>query len=134
MGAVTSSVAARFAFFPPNPPSYSVVKDERTGKSKLSDALERENVDVMLLNTKRGHSIVALYVRNPSARLTLLYSHGNAADLGQMYELFVELSLHLRVNLMGYVHFSLTQHLNVIVHIHKQTHTYVYIIHDSVCD
>lgn len=41
-------------------------------------------------------------MRNPSARLTLLYSHGNAADLGQMYELFVELSVHLRVNLMGY--------------------------------
>ena len=33
----------------------------------------------------------------------LLYSHGNAADLGQMYELFSELSIHLRVNLMGSV-------------------------------
>ncbi|KAL6997069.1 hypothetical protein U1Q18_007191, partial [Sarracenia purpurea var. burkii] len=26
----------------------------------------------------------------------------NAADIGQMYELFIELSIHLRVNLMGY--------------------------------
>ncbi|KAF8658484.1 hypothetical protein HU200_058938 [Digitaria exilis] len=43
-----------------------------------------------------------MYVRQPGARLTLLYSHGNAADLGQMYELFVELSAHLNVNLMGY--------------------------------
>lgn len=102
MGLVTSSVAAKFAFFPPTPPSYRVVKDEATGKLKLSDVPQRENVDVMMLNTKRNHSIVALYVRNPSARLTLLYSHGNAADLGQMYELFVELSIHLRVNLMGY--------------------------------
>ena len=114
---MTSSVAARFAFFPPNPPSYSVVKDERTGKSKLSDAPDRENVDVMLLNTKRGHSIVALYVHNPSARLTLLYSHGNAADLGQMYELFVELSLHLRVNLMGYVHFGLACQPTYIINV-----------------
>jgi hypothetical protein len=55
----------------------------------------------LLLRTKRGHSIVALFFRHPSARLTLLYSHGNAADLGQMYELFAELSLHLRVNLIG---------------------------------
>lgn len=102
MGAVTSSVAARFAFFPPTPPSYRIVKDEATGKLKLSDVPEKENVNVMSLNTKRGHNIVALYVRNPSARFTLLYSHGNAADLGQMYELFVELSVHLRVNLMGY--------------------------------
>uniref|UniRef100_J3MG25 Serine aminopeptidase S33 domain-containing protein n=1 Tax=Oryza brachyantha TaxID=4533 RepID=J3MG25_ORYBR len=60
MGAVASTVAARFAFFPPAPPSYA------------------------------------------GARLTLLYSHGNAADLGQMFELFVELSSHLNVNLMGY--------------------------------
>jgi hypothetical protein len=101
MGAVTSSVAAKFAFFPPTPPSYQVVKDEQTGKLKLSDMPERANVDVRWLNTRRGHNIVALYVSNPSARFTLLYSHGNAADLGQMYELFVELSRHLRVNLMG---------------------------------
>lgn len=46
---------------------------------------------------------MALYVKNLSATLTLLYSHGNAADLGQMYDLFVELSVHLRVNLMGFV-------------------------------
>uniref|UniRef100_J3LAE6 Serine aminopeptidase S33 domain-containing protein n=2 Tax=Oryza brachyantha TaxID=4533 RepID=J3LAE6_ORYBR len=43
-----------------------------------------------------------MYVRQAGARLTLLYSHGNAADLGQMFELFVELSAHLNVNLMGY--------------------------------
>lgn len=43
-----------------------------------------------------------MYVRNPMATSTLLYSHGNAADLGQMYELFIELSIHLRVNLLGY--------------------------------
>ncbi|CAN4081748.1 unnamed protein product [Withania somnifera] len=36
------------------------------------------------------------------ATSTLLYSHGNAADLGQMYELFIELSIHLRVNVLGY--------------------------------
>ncbi|CAA6659600.1 unnamed protein product [Spirodela intermedia] len=34
------------------------------------------------------------------ATSTLLYSHGNAADLGQMYELFIELSIHLRINLL----------------------------------
>uniref|UniRef100_M8BGE4 Peptidase S9 prolyl oligopeptidase catalytic domain-containing protein n=1 Tax=Aegilops tauschii TaxID=37682 RepID=M8BGE4_AEGTA len=43
-----------------------------------------------------------MYARQTGAKLTLLYSHGNAADLGQMYELFVELSAHLNVNLMGY--------------------------------
>ncbi|KAJ7569787.1 hypothetical protein O6H91_01G094000 [Diphasiastrum complanatum] len=102
MGGVTSSVAAKFAFFPPTPPSYKVIKDARTGRLMLSNVPVRENVDIKCLHTRKGHDIVALYVRQPGARLTILYSHGNAADLGQMYELFVELSLHLRVNLLGY--------------------------------
>lgn len=109
MGAVTSSMAAKFAFFPPNPPSYKLVLDESAGKMRIGvqrDNVEittRENVDVLKLCTKRGNEIVAVYVKNPSATLTLLHSHGNAADLGQMFELFVELSIHLRVNLLGSV-------------------------------
>ncbi|KAK4346388.1 hypothetical protein RND71_032727 [Anisodus tanguticus] len=102
MGAVTSSMAAKFAFFPPNPPSYGVVVEESTGKLKLTDVAAKENVDVLKLPTKKGTEIVAVYIRNPAAMLTVLYSHGNAADLGQMYDLFTELSHHLRVNLMGY--------------------------------
>ncbi|XP_028782901.1 alpha/beta hydrolase domain-containing protein 17B-like [Neltuma alba] len=102
MGAVTSSMAAKFAFFPPNPPSYSLGVDEVTGKQTMTGVALRENVDVLKLCTKRGNNIVAMYIKNSSASLTMLYSHGNAADLGQMYELFSELSIHLRVNLMGY--------------------------------
>ncbi|KAH9290906.1 hypothetical protein KI387_035023, partial [Taxus chinensis] len=100
MGGVTSSMAAKFAFFPPNPASYKIA--EESGRLIMTDVPQRENVDVLKLPTRRGQEIVAMYVRNPLASLTLLYSHGNAADLGQMYELFVELSVHLRVNLMGY--------------------------------
>ncbi|XP_021739364.1 protein ABHD17B-like [Chenopodium quinoa] len=102
MGAVTSTMAAKFAFFPPDPPSYKVVMEEGTGKMKMSEVVERENADVLKLSTKKGNEIVAVFMRNPVAKLTVLYSHGNAADLGQMYELFGELSIHLRVNLMGY--------------------------------
>ncbi|KAH6781749.1 alpha/beta-Hydrolases superfamily protein [Perilla frutescens var. hirtella] len=102
MGGVTSSMAAKFAFFPPNPPSYKLVHDDVTGLLLLSPFPHRENVEVMRLPTRRGTEIVAVYVRHPMATSTLLYSHGNAADLGQMYELFIELSIHLRVNLLGY--------------------------------
>ena len=66
-------------------------------------AHQREDVEVMKLVTKKGNNIVAMYVKNKSATLTLLYSHGNAADIGQMYPIFTELSVHLGVNLMGYV-------------------------------
>ncbi|XVE54571.1 hypothetical protein DITRI_Ditri03aG0092000 [Diplodiscus trichospermus] len=102
MGGVTSSMAAKFAFFPPNPPSYKLIKDEATGILLLDPFTHRENVDVLRIPTRRGNEIVAVYVRYPMATSTLLYSHGNAADVGQMYELFIELSIHLRVNLMGY--------------------------------
>ncbi|OVA17623.1 hypothetical protein BVC80_1837g458 [Macleaya cordata] len=68
----------------------------------LTSFPHRENVEVLKLPTRRGNEIVAIYIRHPMATSTLLYSHGNAADLGQMYELFIELSIHLRVNLMGY--------------------------------
>ncbi|XP_057447776.1 uncharacterized protein LOC130739490 isoform X3 [Lotus japonicus] len=102
MGAVTSSMAAKFAFFPPDPPSYTLAEGEAGLKMVMTDVVTRENVDVLKVVTARGNSVVAMYVKNPAASLTLLYSHGNAADLGQMYELFCELSLHLRVNLIGY--------------------------------
>ncbi|KAE8719807.1 glucosyltransferase like family protein [Hibiscus syriacus] len=103
MGTATSSMAAKFAFFPPNPPSYNIIVEEASGKMKFSDAnYQRDNVDIFKLRTKRGNEIVAMYVKNPSASLTVLYSHGNAADIGQMYHIFTELSVHLNVNLLGY--------------------------------
>ncbi|KAL0910585.1 hypothetical protein M5K25_021583 [Dendrobium thyrsiflorum] len=103
MGGVTSAMAAKFAFFPPTPPSYGVVvEDEQAGRLVMTGVPRRANVEVWRLRTRRGNEIIAMYVRNPSAVLTLLYSHGNAADLGQLYDLLTELSVHLRVNVMGY--------------------------------
>ncbi|XP_058088463.1 uncharacterized protein LOC131235338 isoform X3 [Magnolia sinica] len=102
MGGVTSSIAAKFAFFPPNPPSYSLIFDDGAGKFDIPEIQKRNDTDVSKLRTRRGQDIVAVYIKNPKATATVLYSHGNAADLGQMFELFVELSVHLRVNLMGY--------------------------------
>lgn len=123
MGGVTSNIAARFAFFPPTPPSYTVVvADAATGRLAIpeisrapsrrrrrdggggdssSAAQEEDGAEVVRLRTRRGNEIVGVYVRNARASATMLYSHGNAADLGQMYGLFVELSHRLRVNLFG---------------------------------
>lgn len=103
MGGVTSSIAAKLAFCPPSPSSYSLVSDEVTGLFLMNPFPHRENVEILKLRTRKGTEIVAMYVRHPMATSTLLYSHGNAADLGQMYKLFIELSIHLKVNLMGYV-------------------------------
>ncbi|GAV85554.1 Abhydrolase_5 domain-containing protein [Cephalotus follicularis] len=103
MGGVTSTIAAKFAFFPPNPPSYKVAADGSCGdRLYIPEVPRRDDVDVHRLRTRRGNDIVAVYVKHPRASATLLYSHGNAADLGQLFELFVELTNRLRVNLLGY--------------------------------
>lgn len=95
-------MAAKLAFFPPNPPFYKVITEKSSGLLLLDRFPHRENVDVLKVQTRRGNKIVAVYVRYPMATRTILYSHGNAADIGQMYELFIDLSIHLKVNLMGY--------------------------------
>ncbi|KAM2188810.1 hypothetical protein ACFX1R_032307 [Malus domestica] len=42
------------------------------------------------------------WCQRPEIKLTVLHSHRNIDDLGQMYELSSELSLYLRVNLVEY--------------------------------
>ncbi|MCD9645376.1 hypothetical protein HAX54_034232 [Datura stramonium] len=101
MGGAASTIAAKLAFFPPEP-SYQVDLDEGTQKLKLLGVPQSEKGEVSILQTKKGHYIFAVFVRNKGATMTLLYSHGNAADIGQMFQFFVELSDRLRVNVMGY--------------------------------
>ncbi|KAG6524880.1 hypothetical protein ZIOFF_014824 [Zingiber officinale] len=48
---------------------------------------------------KVRNRVVATFWCPLAARLTLLYSHGNAADLGQIFDLFDELRTHIRVNI-----------------------------------
>ncbi|CAM0943446.1 unnamed protein product [Alopecurus aequalis] len=102
MGNVTSSVAARLAFFPPEPATYEVTAPAEGGALRMTGLLPDAAVDVHALPTRAGTRVVAAFWRHPAARLTLLYSHGNAADLGQMLGLFAELRSHLRVNIMSY--------------------------------
>jgi len=101
MGNVTGSVAARLAFFPPEPATYRVSR-EQDGRVVVSGAGLSEDRDLVahVLETKGGNRIVATFWKHTFARFTLLYSHGNAADLGQMHDLFLELRAHLRVNIM----------------------------------
>lgn len=119
MGNVTGTVAAKLAFFPPEPPTYEVSREEN-GKVVFSGLTENLNVDVHILETKGGNKIVATFWKHPYARFTFLYSHGNAADLGQMHELFLELRAHFRVNIMRYARFS---SFWLYIHTHLFTNT-----------
>ncbi|KAI4388784.1 hypothetical protein MLD38_001083 [Melastoma candidum] len=92
MGGATSSMATKFAFLPaPDGASGAEPlpsKGERTWRS--SSSLPGKALRLWLCT--RGI---------PWPVPPFLYSHGNAASPGQMYELFVEPNIHLRVNLMG---------------------------------
>ncbi|KAI3912773.1 hypothetical protein MKW98_005693 [Papaver atlanticum] len=113
MGGAVSSIAAKFAFFPPTPSSYTLIETTSSSSTAAGDDADSkmlvipqvpriDNVDVLKLKTRSGNNIVAVYVKYPEATSTILYSHGNAVDLGQMFRHFVDLSLHLRINLLGY--------------------------------
>ncbi|KAF3329728.1 alpha/beta hydrolase domain-containing protein 17C-like protein [Carex littledalei] len=112
MGGVTSNMAARLAFFPPDPPTYGVEEPPRAAEEVPSPSGlviltgvpvgREEEVEARRVLTSRGNEIVLMHIRNKNAKFTVLYSHGNAADLGLMYTLFVVLSTHLGVNLLGY--------------------------------
>lgn len=53
--------------------------------------------------TSRGNKIACTYVRtSPNDRYTILFSHGNAVDLGQMCSFFVGLSSRINCNVLGY--------------------------------
>jgi pimeloyl-ACP methyl ester carboxylesterase len=54
------------------------------------------------LNTERGSRIPAFFIERPNAQVTILFSHGNAEDLGMIYDWFNDLARVLRVNIMAY--------------------------------
>ena len=54
------------------------------------------------LNTEARGRIPAFFIERPNAQVTILFSHGNAEDLGMIYDWFNDLSRVLRVNIMAY--------------------------------
>ena len=63
-------VVEKFAFLPPNPPTY----------------LPNE---VSYLTRKDSGTIPYIFIRDQEASYTILYTHGNAEDLGQMTTLLL---------------------------------------------
>ena len=78
------SVVEKQAFLPP-PPSH--IKNEES---------------MVWMTTKSGHKIPGLLFRAENAKITILFSHGNAEDLGGIEEWLEYLRDSLRVNVFGY--------------------------------
>lgn len=84
---LSQSVVSKFVFMPPEPCTYTL---DRPSK-------------VIFVTTKSGKQIPAYFLpANPKTKTTILYSHGNAADLGAMYEFLVLLRNALGVNVFHY--------------------------------
>lgn len=106
-----SKIAAKVAFLPPEP-SYTIVPDDNGTRYKLhlSDRAEwqhsnreKDLIDVFYARTRSGEKVACMHVRcSPNAKYTLLFSHGNAVDLGQMSSFFIGLGTRLKVNIMSY--------------------------------
>ncbi|CAN8029277.1 unnamed protein product [Ixodes persulcatus] len=104
-------IAAKLAFLPPEP-TYSLVPDETGTKYTLSlteraewqySQRELEAVEVFYTRTSRGNRMACMFVRcSPSARFTVLFSHGNAIDLGQMSSFYLGLGSRINCNIFSY--------------------------------
>lgn len=67
--------------------------DDEDMRSPVSSGKNREDY---------VNKIPATFISYPGATLTILYSHGNAEDLGMIYDTLVELSRMLRCNVAAY--------------------------------
>lgn len=124
-------IAAKLAFLPPEP-TYSLVPEPEPGpggagaapsgplrtsaatpgrwKIHLTERAdfqygqrELDTIEVFVTKSARANRIACMYVRCvPGARYTILFSHGNAVDLGQMCSFYVGLGTRIGCNIFSY--------------------------------
>jgi fermentation-respiration switch protein FrsA (DUF1100 family) len=64
---------------------------------------EKENLEVFYTRTSRGNRMACMYVRCSTInRFTILFSHGNAVDLGQMSSFYIGLGTRINCNIFSY--------------------------------
>ncbi len=106
-----SRIASKLAFLPPEP-TYTLMCDESSSHwtlhlSERADwqysAREKDAIECFMTRTSRGNRIACMFVRcSPNARYTLLFSHGNAVDLGQMSSFYIGLGSRINCNVFSY--------------------------------
>ncbi|XP_037105039.1 alpha/beta hydrolase domain-containing protein 17A [Syngnathus acus] len=64
---------------------------------------ELDSVEVTFAQSSRGNKIGCMYIRCvPNSRFTVLFSHGNAVDLGQMSSFYIGLGTRINCNIFSY--------------------------------
>lgn len=107
-----SSIANKVAFAPPSPTYYfeDLGINERKQRLVFKESAEwdysedrKEAIEVSYTRTSRGNRIACMFVRcSPNARFTILHSHGNAVDLGQMSSFYMGLGSRINCNIFSY--------------------------------
>lgn len=106
-----SRIAAKLAFLPPEP-TYSIISDESGSRFSLHlteraewqhGQRELDWIEVFKIRTSRNNRIACAYIRCcPKAKYTVLFSHGNAVDLGQMTSFYIGLGTRINCNILSY--------------------------------
>uniref|UniRef100_A0ACB8ERN0 Alpha/beta hydrolase domain-containing protein 17B n=1 Tax=Sphaerodactylus townsendi TaxID=933632 RepID=A0ACB8ERN0_9SAUR len=104
-------IASKLAFLPPDP-TYTLMCDESGSRwtLHLSDradwqysSREKDAIECFMTRTSKGNRIACMFVRcSPNAKYTLLFSHGNAVDLGQMSSFYIGLGSRINCNIFSY--------------------------------
>lgn len=64
---------------------------------------ELDMTEVFLTRSSRGNRVGCMYIRcAPNSRFTVLFSHGNAVDLGQMSSFYIGLGTRINCNIFSY--------------------------------
>ncbi|CAI4223767.1 unnamed protein product [Auanema sp. JU1783] len=103
-----SSIVSKLAFMPPEA-SYSISDTNKlilqNGRAEWphGDTSLTECVQTCTVRTSRRNKVACVMVRpNMDANYTLLFSHGNAVDLGQMSSFYYGLGMRLGCNVFSY--------------------------------
>ncbi|KAH8236454.1 alpha/beta hydrolase domain-containing protein 17B [Drosophila bipectinata] len=106
------NIAAKLAFQPPEPTYKLTPADDTNARYNLQlfdraewqySEREKSKVEAFFTRTSRGNLITCIYVRcSKNAKYTLLFSHGNAVDLGQMSSFYLTLGSQINCNIFGY--------------------------------
>lgn len=106
-----SSIVSKLAFMPPQP-SYVLIPQEngRRCTIQLTDRAEwqytekeLDAIEVFTTTSSRGKRIACAYVNCcPTPKFTVLFSHGNGVDLGQMLSFYILLGQRINCNILSY--------------------------------
>ncbi|KAF1742715.1 hypothetical protein MXB_5338, partial [Myxobolus squamalis] len=106
-----ASITNKITFTPPNPATYSITINSHgildmtfpSGQCSSQIPLPGRKIEPYLIYTTDDTMIACLHLILFEPPLyTILYSHGNASDLGHHYNILMELGIFLNCNIVSY--------------------------------